>query len=69
MLVWLYNNTGKSVFAIAVCHAMMNTTWQLFPIEGSYYDPKITGAITLVVAGIVVACFGPRTLTRVPDRE
>lgn len=69
VLVWLYNNTGKSVFATAVCHAMMNTTWQLFPIEGSYYDPKITGAITLVAAAIVVAFFGPRTLTRGSNRE
>jgi hypothetical protein len=26
LIVWLYNNAGKSVFAAAVFHAMMNLT-------------------------------------------
>jgi membrane protease YdiL (CAAX protease family) len=57
LLVWLYNNTGKSVFATAVYHAMMNVTWQLFPVNGSFYDPRITA---LLVTGV----WGPKTLAQ-----
>lgn len=64
LLVWLYNNTGKSVFAAALCHAMVNVSWQLFPNQGSHYDPRITGLITALAAVIVTVVWGPRTLAR-----
>jgi CAAX protease family protein len=64
LFVWLYNNTGKSVFAAAVFHAMLNVTWQLFPINGSFYDPRITGPIVAVAALIVIIIWGPKTLTQ-----
>ena len=63
IIVWLYNNTGRSVFVAAVFHAMINLTWQLFPVSGSYYDPRLTGLITAIVAVVVVIVWGPRTLT------
>jgi hypothetical protein len=37
-MVWLYNNTRKSVFAVALFHAVSNVCWQSFPIHGSYFD-------------------------------
>jgi uncharacterized protein len=64
LLVWLYNNTGKSVFATAMFHAMGNVSTFLFPIYGSYYDPRITGLITTFAAAIVTIAWGPRTLAR-----
>ena len=64
LLVWLYNNTGKSVFAVAVCHAMINVSWQLFPNQGSHYDPRITGLITALAAAMVTVLWGPGTLAR-----
>ena len=64
IIVWLYNNTGRSVFIAALFHSMMNLTWQMFPINGSYYDPRVTGMITAIVAAVVVMVWGPRTLTR-----
>ena len=64
IIVWLYNNTGRSVFIAALFHSMMNLTWQMFPINGSYYDPRVTGLITAIVAAVVVTVWGPRTLTR-----
>jgi membrane protease YdiL (CAAX protease family) len=64
LLVWLYNNTGKSVFAAALCHAMINVSWQLFPNQGSHYDPRINGLITALAAVIVTVVWGPRTLAR-----
>lgn len=62
--LWLYNNTGRCVFAAAVFHAMLNLTWQLYPVQGSYFDPSVTGPIMAMVAVFVVAIRGARTLTR-----
>jgi deazaflavin-dependent oxidoreductase (nitroreductase family) len=64
LIVWLYNNTGKSVFATAVYHAMMNVTWQLFPINGSFYDPRITAVLVTLAAAIVTVVWGPKTLAQ-----
>lgn len=67
IITWLYNNTGRSVFVAAIYHTMQNLTWQLFPINGSYYDPRVTSLITASVAVVVVVVWGPITLTRAPD--
>lgn len=64
IVVWLYNNAGKSVFAATLFHAMSDVSWQLFPVHGSFYDPRITGTITAIAAAIVTGVSGPRTLTR-----
>jgi CAAX protease family protein len=64
IMVWLYDNTGRSVFAVALFHMTQNTTWQLFPVHGSYFDPRITGSILALMAVGVSAVWGPRTLTR-----
>ena len=61
--VWLYNNTGKSVFAAVLFHAMVNLSWQLFPNNGSHYDPRFTGLISAFLAVAVAVVWGPRTLT------
>jgi membrane protease YdiL (CAAX protease family) len=62
IMTWLYNNTGKSVFSAVIFHAMINLTWQLFPINGSYYDPQVTSLIVAAAALIVVLIWGPSTL-------
>lgn len=69
IIIWLYNNTGRSVFIATLFHAMINVTWQLFPINGSYYDPRVTGFISAVVAVVVVIGWGPRTLVRNRDEK
>jgi len=58
IIVWLYNATGRSVFVAALVHAMSNLTWQLFPINGSFYDPRVTGLILAVVAALVIVVQG-----------
>lgn len=63
-MVWLYNNTGKSVFGAALFHAMVNVSWLLFPSYGSHFDPRVTGLIVSVAAAIVAVVWGPRTLAR-----
>ncbi len=64
LFVWLYNNTGKSIFAAAVYHAMLNVTWQLFPVNGSFYDPRVTSLIVAFVAVIVTFLWGSKTLAQ-----
>lgn len=61
IMVWLYNKTGHSVFAATLFHTMINVTWQLFPVNGSYYDPRVTGLILALVAVIIVVLFGTRS--------
>jgi membrane protease YdiL (CAAX protease family) len=64
LLVWLYNNTGKSVFAAALHHAISNFSWQLFPNSGSHWNPCIIGLIVAFIAVAVTIAWGPRTLSR-----
>lgn len=64
IIVWLYDNTGRSVFVAALFHAMSNLTWQFFPINGSFYDPRVTGPILALVAALVTVVWGPKTFTR-----
>ena len=64
LIVWLYNNTGKSVFAAILVHDTDNVSWSLFPNYGSHYDPAVMGAITAIAAVIVTFLWGSRTLAR-----
>lgn len=50
IMVWVYFRTGGSVFAVVIYHAMSNLCWQLYPVAGSYFDPKISGLVTLALA-------------------
>lgn len=59
LIVWIYNNTGKSVFAAALFHAISNVCTVLFPV-----DFELLAPIVAVVAAIVVVIWGPRTFTR-----
>jgi membrane protease YdiL (CAAX protease family) len=62
LIVWLYNSTGKSVFAAILFHATSNVSWFLFPNCGSHYDPTITSIIKASIAAIVPFGWGKKTL-------
>ncbi|KLK87907.1 abortive infection protein [Methanoculleus sediminis] len=64
LIVWLYNNTGGSVFAATLFHGMMNVAEFSFPNYGSHYDPVVTGAIAAAIAVVVTFLWGPETLAR-----
>lgn len=64
LIFWLYNNTGKSVLAAILYHAMYNVSTFVFPNYGSHYDPVIVGAITIIAAVAVTFVWGPRTLAQ-----
>ncbi len=50
IMVWLYNRSGKSLFIMVLYHMMSNVVWQLYPVNGSYFDPVVFGSITALVA-------------------
>ena len=64
LTVWLYNNTGRSLFAAIVFHSMNNLSFALFPNYGSHWDPAVAGVITAIAAVIVTFLWGSRTLAR-----
>jgi|SRR5271165_4602082 len=66
LMTWLFNNTGKSVFGVALFHTSSNFSWQMFPNQGSHWDPRINALIVTGVAALVAVLWGPRTLARRP---
>lgn len=64
LTVWLYNGAGRSILAAALFHATQNVTWQLFPVQGSHYDPRVHGMILTLVVLVVMVTREPRTLAR-----
>ena len=68
IMVWIFNNTGKSVFGAALFHAMVNVSWFLFPNYGSHFDPRVAGLIVTFGAVIIAFMWGPSTLSQVRQR-
>jgi membrane protease YdiL (CAAX protease family) len=64
LIVWLYNNTRRSLFAAVLFHALSNVGVSLFPNGGSHYDPAVAAVLTGVAAGIVTFLWGAKTLAR-----
>lgn len=78
LTVWLYNNTGGSVFATILFHAVTNTGRSIFPGSRSAYemgDGVIGYGLILIAAVVVVFLWGGKTLARFryarvkPDRS
>jgi membrane protease YdiL (CAAX protease family) len=64
LIVWLFNNTGKSVFAVALFHATLNLSHMLFPVNGSHFDIRLSGVTMVLAAACVIAVWRPVTLAR-----
>lgn len=60
LMVWIYNSTGKSVFAVTLYHAVANvSTKTLFP-GGSYAAERIIALLIVATAALVVVVWGPQ---------
>ena len=65
LIVWLYSNTGKSVFAAIVFHATSNLSLPAFPMDYDRASVQFTlGTITAMAAVIVSFLWGSKTLAR-----
>jgi uncharacterized protein len=54
IMIWIFNNTGKSVCGAALFHMTLNVCWQTFPVNGAYFNFRITGVITACAACLIV---------------
>jgi membrane protease YdiL (CAAX protease family) len=64
LMVWLYNNTGKSVFGVALYHAIANLSVKsVFPGGAVPAERTIALILAGAAAAVTIVC-GPRTLTR-----
>ena len=50
-MCWIYANGGRSLFLAVLFHAMINTSYNLFPNAGSPYNPGVVAAAVLIMAG------------------
>lgn len=70
LFVWVYNNSGQSLFSMALLHSTFGLYWTLWPQTGNLqqappvYDPRIAALTTISYAVIVAFLWGPKTLTR-----
>lgn len=68
LIVWLYNNTGKSVFVCILFHSMANIGRILFPKDQTHNPlvdyPDIHYSIIAIAAVIVIFLWGSKTLSR-----
>jgi hypothetical protein len=69
LFTWLYNSTGKKLFAAWLFHATLNASFGVFPLFPNVTNPDQTGFLILggmmwVCALIVLAIFGSKNLTR-----
>ncbi len=68
LIVWIYNNTGKSLFACILFHTFMNLGRPLFPKDGIHNllvdYPQVHYSIIAITAVIVIFLWGSKTLTQ-----
>jgi membrane protease YdiL (CAAX protease family) len=66
LLAWIFNNTGKSVFAVILFHAMDNTALTTMP-EIDAITPwgiVVHCGFILIAAVVVTFLWGPQTMTK-----
>jgi uncharacterized protein len=57
IMVWIFNNAGKSVFAMVLFHTILNISPYLIPKYGSHYDPFIFCMLLMIVV-LFILIFG-----------
>lgn len=68
LMTWVYNNIGRSLFAMDVLHPGFFVWWYLWPVDGtglsvpSFYDPRNLAITAVVLAATVAVLWGPKTL-------
>ena len=67
LMVWLYNNSGRSVFAVVLFHAMANTGRSIFPGGRASFeanDAAIGYSIITIAAVAVIFLWGSKSLAK-----
>jgi hypothetical protein len=69
LMVWIYNNAGKSLFSMALTHSTFGLFWSLWPTENMhravpFYDPRIMAFTAIFYVAIVTFLWGSKTLAQ-----
>ncbi len=69
LFVWVYNNAGNSLFAMALFHWSTGLFWSLWPQNNlqravPFYDPRICAVIAISCVAIVTLLWGSKTLAQ-----
>jgi len=70
LFTWVYNNSGKSLFSMALMHSTFGVFWILFPATGNlqkatpYYDPRIAAFVAIAYVTIVTFLWSSKTLAQ-----
>ncbi len=60
IIAWFYLSAGRSVFVASLVHMAGNVAWQLFPVHGSYFDPRINALLCCATAFLLYVVRPPR---------
>lgn len=64
LIAWIYNNTGKSIFATILFHAVYNVCTLAMPSYYSSLGHALTSVLLVIAAGVVIFLWGPETLAQ-----
>lgn len=69
LFLWVYNNSGKSLFSMALFHWTFGLFWSLWPQDNlqravPFYDPRICALTAVFVTALIVFLWGPKTLAK-----
>ncbi|MFN8058520.1 MAG: CPBP family glutamic-type intramembrane protease [Vicinamibacterales bacterium] len=69
LFVWIYNNSGQSLFSMALSHWSFGLFWVLWPQDNlqkavPFYRPDITAVAAILCVLVVVYGWGATTLAR-----
>ena len=67
LFVWVYNNSGKNLFSMALFHWTFGLFWCLWPQDNlqravPFYDPRICALLAIFYVAVVVFLWRPGTL-------
>jgi membrane protease YdiL (CAAX protease family) len=67
LFVWVYNNSGKSLFSMALFHWTFGLFWSFWPQDNlqkavPFYDPRLCAFLAVGYVLLVVYLWGYRTL-------
>jgi len=68
LLGWIYNNTGKSLFAAILFHAVSNVPVTVLPVLESPLGPVISAVLVIIIVVIITRVWDPQTLTQLTKK-
>lgn len=64
LAVWIFNNTGKSVFAMILFHAIYNLCTMVLPVYNSPFGPLLATLFIIGIVGMILYLWGADTLAQ-----